>query len=175
MFTTTIESDRFVLRPIEMSDAEDILELDSDPLVHKYLDNKVISSLEEAREIIEYIQSQYRDNNLGRVAIIDKSNGDFIGWSGLKLESGLRPGKTYYDLGYRLKTKYWGKGIGTETAKAVLNFGFTDLGLETICAAADVLNLASNKILTKIGMSFTEQFTFEGNLCNFYEIKRSSR
>ena len=174
MFAATIETERFLLRPIVMSDAEDILELDSDALVHKYLDNKTISSLEEAKEIIDYIQNQYRDNNLGRVAIIDKSNGDFIGWSGLKLESGLRPDRTYYDLGYRLKTKYWGKGIGTETAKAVLDFGFGDLGLETICAAADVLNLASNKILTKIGMSFIEQFTFEGSLCNFYEIKRSS-
>ncbi len=175
MFTSTIHTERFLLRPIEITDAEDILELDSDPLVHKYLDNKIISSLEEAREIIEYIQTQYRDNSLGRLAIIDKSNNAFIGWSGLKIENVLRPGRTYYDLGYRLKTKYWGKGIGTETAEAVLDFGFGELGLETICAAADVLNLASNKILTKIGMSFTEQFTFEESLCNFYEIGRFSR
>ena len=125
------------------------------------------------KKIIEHIRKQYDENGIGRWAIIDKSSHDFIGWTGLKYEQNIREELNYYDLGYRLKRKYWGKGIATETATASLKYGFTTLNLKEICAAADIENIASNKILTKIGLEFLETFEFDGTTCNWYQLKKS--
>jgi len=91
----------------------------------------------------------------------------------LKYEKELRKDLNYYDLGYRLKRKYWGKGIATETALESLKYGFTVLNLKEICAAADVENIASNLILQKIGLKFIENFEFDGAKCNWYKIEKT--
>ena len=65
----------------------------------------------EAKSIIEEIRKQYKENGIGRWAVIDKKTNDFIGWAGLKYEQKLGDNFKYYDLGYRLKKKYWGKTL----------------------------------------------------------------
>lgn len=66
-----------------------------------------------------------------------------------------------------------GKGIGTETAIASLDYGFEKLDLPKICAAADIDNVGSNKILRKIGLQQTEVFEFEGISHNWYELTKA--
>lgn len=74
------------------------------------------------------IRQQYIDNGIGRWAIIEKKTNDFIGWTGLKFVTDLTNNhKHYNDLGYRLRKKYWGKGIATETAFASLSYAFDKL------------------------------------------------
>nr|WP_245402681.1 GNAT family N-acetyltransferase [Pontibacter sp. E15-1] len=160
------------MREILESDAQDIFELDSDPEVHTYLGNKPIKSIEEAQGIVNYIREQYKENGIGRWAVIDKKTHEFLGWSGLKYEKVLRKNFPYYDVGYRLKKQYWGKGVATETAVAALAYGFQKLHLPEIYAAAHVENIASNKILQKIGMKFIETFECDGVLNNWYKIER---
>lgn len=169
---THIETDRFIIRDIELTDVKGMFKLDSDPEVHKYLGNKPIKTLKEAEEIIKFIRQQYISNGIGRWAVIDKSTNEFIGWTGLKLEEKIRADTTYYDLGYRLIQKHWGKGIATETAIASLNYGFEKLDLKEICACADVNNLGSNKILSKIGLKFIETFIFEDTPVNWYKLTK---
>jgi len=111
-----IETKRLLLRDIEEQDVTGIFDLDSDPDVHEYLGKKPIKTMQEAEEVIEYIKGQYIKNGIGRWAIIDKKTNDFIGWSGLKYEEHVR-NYNYYDIGYRLRKKYWGKGIATETVQ----------------------------------------------------------
>lgn len=166
------ETDRFVLRDIEESDRDGIFALDSDPEVHRYLGTQPITTLEQARDIIQYIRKQYVENGIGRWAIIDKESNDFVGWTGLKYEKQVRAEFDYYDIGYRLRREYWGRGIATETAVESLRYGFEKMKLEEICGAADVNHLASNHILQKIGLNFYERFEFEGTLANFYKIHR---
>lgn len=168
-----IETNRLVMRDIEPSDAEGIFALDSDPEVHKYLGNNPIKTMAEAEEIIEYIRQQYEKNGIGRWAVIDKQTEDFIGWSGLKLEDKVRD-FSYYDLGYRLRRAYWGKGIASETAVESLKYGFSKLNLNEISALADVNHIASNKVLRKAGLRFIEIFHYEGvTPCNWYKITKS--
>lgn len=168
-----IETDRLILRDLELTDAQGIFELDSDSEVHEYLGNYPIKTLEEAEDIIRFIRNQYITNGIGRWAIIDKKTKEFIGWSGLKYEEVLRDNFSYYDLGYRLIKKYWGRGIATETAIASLKYGFNTLNLNEICAAADVNNMGSNKILQKIGMQFKETFNYDNDLHNWYAITKN--
>ena len=170
---THIETERLIIRDIEKYDAKGIFELDSDPDVHEYLGKKPIKTIEEANQMIDFIRNQYIDNGIGRWAIIDKETEDFIGWTGLKYEQGLRKDFNYYDLGYRLRKKYWGKGIATEAANESLKYGFEKLDLKEIGAAADVNHLASNKILKKVGLKLIETFNFEGVTHNWYNIRKS--
>jgi ribosomal-protein-alanine N-acetyltransferase len=110
---------------------------------------------------------------MGRWAIIDKKTEDFIGWTGLKYEKALRKEFNYYDLGYRLRKKYWGHGIATETAIASLKYGFEKLNLKAIGAAAEVNHIASNKILKKIGLKFIETFDYYGVTHNWYTLSKT--
>ncbi len=167
-----IETDRFYLRRFQKKDIQDLFELDSDPLVHQYLGNKPIKNINEAKKAFEKVRTQYEEYGLGRFAIIDKKNDDFIGWSGLKYETlNINNQNGYYDLGYRIKSKFWGRGIATETALASLKYGFEELKLKQISAAADVANKASNRVLQKVGMQWIEMFSIEGIACNWYTLK----
>jgi ribosomal-protein-alanine N-acetyltransferase len=168
-----VETDRFILRDIEESDVQGIFDLDSDPEVHTYLGTPPIKTLDEARDVISYIRNQYTDNGIGRWAVIDRNSGDFVGWTGLKYEQELRTEFDYYDIGYRLRRKYWGQGIATLTAIESVRYGFEHMDLDEICGAADVDHKVSNHILQKIGLSYVEQFVFEGTRANFYRIKKS--
>ena len=169
-----VETERLLLREIEPSDEKGLYELDSDPEVHRYLGNKPVKSIEQIREIIEFIKQQYIDNGIGRWAITDKATGEFVGWTGLKLVKELTNNHTnYYDLGYRLLRKYWGKGIATETAVASLDFGFNVLGVTEIYAMADYQNYGSNNVLRKIRLKLIETFDYEGIKHNWYKMDRN--
>jgi ribosomal-protein-alanine N-acetyltransferase len=165
------KTNRLILRQITESDAEDLFELDSNPRVHQFLGNKPVTDIDECKAYITSLQEQYKNRGMSRIAVIKKDTQEFIGWSGIKFEQNLRREFNYYDLGYRLKEQFWGKGYATEAALASLNYGFNDLKLKEICAAADINNLASNYILKKIGMKPSGTFQFESTICNWYTIK----
>lgn len=166
-----IETKRLFLRPITADDAQDFFELDSNPKVHLFLGNKPVKKIEESEAMIANILEQYETNGLGRLAIIEKSTNEFMGWAGLKYEENLRKEFNYYDLGYRLKEQFWGKGFATEAAFASLEYGFKDLKLKEIGAAAGFNHIASNTILKKIGLKPSGTFTYEGELCNWYLLQ----
>ena len=169
---TLIETKRLILREILDSDVQDMYELDADPEVHKYLGNKPITTIEQARKIIAHIRKQYENNGLGRLAVIEKASGNFLGWSGLKYEKEVREEFNYYDLGYRFKKQHWGKGYASESASASLSYGFQKLNLSEICAAAELANGVSNHIIKKQGFTFVERFSFDGEECNWYKLTK---
>lgn len=170
---THFHTKRYIIRDIEESDAEGMFDMDSNHNVHKFLGNKPISKLEEAEDMIKVIRAQYKQFGMGRWAIEDKETKEFIGWTGFKREEMLRPDRVYIDLGYRLREKFWGKGIATETASACLNYGFKILKYDAIFACADLDHKASNRILQKIGLLYIEDFNFEGTNLQWYGMEKS--
>ncbi len=168
------ETERTILREILPTDIDGFFELDSDPEVHRYLGNKPVADKKQIIDAIKFIRQQYVDNGIGRWAIIDKKTKDFVGWTGLKFVTELtNQHRNYYDLGYRLRKKYWGQGIATETAFASLNYAFDKLKADEIYAMADCENDGSNKILSKIGLVFIEIFDFDGIKHNWYKIDKT--
>lgn len=136
-----------------MQDAAGLLALDSDPAVMTYLGGVVMSTLAEAEEVVRHILRQYAERGVGRLAVVERRTGDFAGWSGLKYEmEGLAELGSYYDLGYRLLRRHWGKGYATESARASLDYGFRDLHVREVFGMAHVENMASNRVLEKVGM-----------------------
>ncbi|MHC5310384.1 GNAT family N-acetyltransferase [Myroides sp. LJL116] len=168
------ETKRLILREITLNDKQGMFELDSDPDVHKYLGNNPVKDLEQTIEVIHFIRQQYTDNGIGRWAIIDKKTNDFIGWTGLKYVTQETNGhKNYYDLGYRLKKKYWGKGIAKESAIASLEYAFNSLNTTEVYAMADCMNKGSNKILQDIGLTLVQNFLLDKIQYNWYKITKT--
>jgi RimJ/RimL family protein N-acetyltransferase len=98
------------MRPFEETDAEGLFLLDSNPEVMKYVGGVVSTEIEQSRQMIEFIQNQYKENGVGRLAVIEKSSNILIGWSGLKyLTKEINGMKNVYELGYRFLPEYWGK------------------------------------------------------------------
>lgn len=166
-----IETKRLILREMTEKDVMGMYELDSDPEVHRYLGNKPISTEDQALQIIQNVRQQYIERGIGRWSVIDKESDEFIGWAGLKLEQREINGNVdYYDLGYRLKRKFWGLGIGKECAYESLKYGFEKMDLKEIFAAAHIQNQASNKILEGLGLKYLETFKYERAFHNWYRI-----
>lgn len=165
---------RFILRNLDKRDVEGMFALDNDPGVHTYLGNRPIRHKEEAQAIIDSVSKQYQEYGIGRWAIIDKATNEFVGWTGLKYEQSLRRDFRYYDLGYRLRKKYWGQGIATETALASLQYGFVEMNLSEIYAAAHIDNAASNRVLRKVGFTWQETFVYDESVHNWYKVEQSA-
>lgn len=171
---TTIETDRLILREILPSDAEGMFLLDSNPKVHSYLGNNPISSIEQSIAYIENLKIEYIQNAIGRYAVILKETNEFIGWAGLKFITGpVYNHQNFYDIGYRLREEYWGKGYGYEAAKAWLHHGFFEMNIQTIYASAHVENLASRKILEKIGLQLVSEYNYQDIPCYWFELNKN--
>ncbi len=158
---TVIETERLILRALQPTDVVGFFEMDSNREVHQYLGNSPIKTMEQALENINNIIQQYKDNGIGRWAVIEKSSGHFIGWSGLKLiTTEVNNHVNFYDVGYRLHPNFWGKGYATESAKAAIAYGFTQMNLTEIIGIADTKNVQSRRALEKCGLRFIENFEF---------------
>lgn len=168
------ETERFYLREVLPSDEAGFWELDADPEVHRYLGNKPVTDRAQIREVIGFIRQQYVQHGIGRWAVVDKQSGEFVGWSGLKfVTEPLNGHQNFYDLGYRIQRKHWRQGIGKETAAAALAYGFEQLKLEEIFAAAACDNVASNRILRSLGFQPSGIFWYDDLKCHWYSQKRS--
>ena len=170
-----IETERLRLRELRKSDLEGMFKLDSNPNVHKYLGNKPIKTKTETQKILDSVLQQYTERGIGRFAVIEKASGDFIGWSGLRLntEYNMNGFTKYYDVGYRLIERFWGKGYATESGKASVDYAFNTMKLPELYATTEISNQASHNALLKIGLQYKTDFFFEQEQMNlrWYTIK----
>ncbi len=155
-----LETERLLLRPLELSDAKALFELNKNPNVHKYLWQKPEVSIDESIKVIEYVQRQYAENKIGRYATILKETNEFIGWTGIKfVNDHVENGNTnFYDYGYRLNEKFWNKGYATEATKFWLDYGFKEMEIDKMNAYTHAENGASNRVLSKCGMKLMEDY-----------------
>lgn len=168
-----LQTDRLILRELVPSDLDAVFALDSDPEVHKFIGNRPATSKLDAIQSIEDKIAQYKTHGVGRWAIIDKQSNAFLGWAGLKfICDETNKISNYYDLGYRLHPRFWGQGIATEAAKAILAYGFSELNIDTIYAMAEEEHFASHRVLEKIGMRCLELINFEGKQYKWFALNK---
>ena len=141
------------------TDVDGMFELDSDPEVHKYLGNNPLTTKSQSEEIVSDIIKQYQEFGIGRWAMVNKQTQEFMGWSGLKLNTITLNGfSNFFDVGYRILPRFWGKGYATESSFASLDYGFNVLKLDTIYGITEKGNEASHRVLLKIGLNYIEDF-----------------
>ena len=160
-----IETSRCYLRQLTIDDASHFYELNSDPEVIKYTGDSAFESIESAQQFLQNY-NPYQEFGYGRWAVIDKKTNEFLGWCGLKYSTELNE----IDLGFRFFKKYWNQGYATETAKACIEYGFNQLNLTKIVGRAMEANVASVKVLEKIGMTFVMKCEFELHDGVLYQI-----
>lgn len=162
------ETDRLILREFDVKDAEAFYNLNNNPEVLKFTGDDPFASISEAEQFIKNYD-QYQLNGYGRWAVIEKVSGKFIGFSGLKLNE-----QGDVDLGFRFFQEQWGKGYATESAIACMKIGFEQYKVDAIIGRADQNNIASVKVLEKLGMSFWKYDACEHlNDAVYYRIKKS--
>jgi len=170
-----IETARLHIRELLPTDIEGMFDLDSNPEVHQYLGNHPVQTKDEIVGVIGFIRQQYIDYGIGRWAMVDKATNEFIGWTGFKYVTETTNNHVnYYDLGYRLREKYWGKGLATEAGMACLDYGFNQLGYQEVFATADCNNEGSNHILRKLGFKCVETFDWDGIPHFWYRLNQET-
>lgn len=169
-----IETERTILREFTKEDYMAIYEFGSNKEVQKYTGDELVESPEMAKERLEHvIFSDYNKYGYGRFAVWHKEDQKVIGFAGLK----YIPEFDETDIGYRFLPKYWGKGIATETALPFIKYGFEELKLERIIGLAMPDNIASCKVLEKIGLEFYKTGPYEPEdpeILNWYKIEKSA-
>ncbi len=152
-----LETERLLLREYVEEDAQAFFELNSDPEVLRFVPDKALLTVEEARQIlIDHPIADYRKHGFGRGACILKSTGEQIGFAGLKYLEELGE----VDVAYRLLPTHWGQGLATEAALASVRYGFANLGLKQIIGLVMPENIASVRVLEKAGLRYSETITF---------------
>ena len=157
-----LETPRLALRQFTEDDVDNLFDLNSDPEVMRYLTGGRPTPREEIRDqIIPFHMAVYgRLDRLGTWAAESTGTGEFLGWFH------FRPGHdteiTNIDLGYRLRRSAWNKGYATEGSRALINMGFTDLGVERVFAHAMTVNTASRRVLEKCGLTLVRATAYEG-------------
>lgn len=147
-----LETRRLILRHQTLSDLDDLYALYCDPEIVKYIPDAP-RNYEETREELEWHMNGHpRHPEYGLWATIHKETGKFIG------RCGLLPwtidGQDEVEVAYLISKAYWGQGLGTEAAQAILDYGFNQLNLTRLVCLIDQDNLASIKVAEKIGMAF---------------------
>jgi ribosomal-protein-alanine N-acetyltransferase len=106
------------------------------------------SSLDENREKLTRQIAHFEQHGFGMCAVDLAASGETIGAAGLQhLEGGPE-----VEVGYRFLKERWGRGYATESARASIDFGFDEVGLEQIVAVALETNIASRRVLEKCGL-----------------------
>lgn len=169
----TLETPRLILRELLPSDAPRLFLLDSNPDVMRYVGQAVLNDVSETEKLIDFIRDQYEKFGIGRLAVIEKDTNLLIGWSGLKFINYEINGITEtYDLGYRFLPETWGKGYAYEAGQKSLEYGFEILKLNQITAYCDVQNVASLKVLEKLGFEKGNTFEDQGDQCVWFQINK---
>src|SRR6185295_1504038 len=148
---TVLETERLILRRLSSGDAEFILELLNQPSFLRYIGDKGVRNTEDA---IRYIQTgplaSYERFGFGLYLVALKESGVSIGMCGLIKRDSLPD----VDVGFAFLPEYWSQGYAFEAANAVMNYGREVLGLSRIVAITSLDNVASIKLLEKVGLKF---------------------
>lgn len=146
-----MNTERLLIRPFTLDDAEEYLPLVSDPEVIRYTGDAAQGSVDAARAIIEsHPLRDYAVHGFGRMACIERRSGRLIGFSGLKFLDALQE----VDIGYRFLPAYWGMGYATESARALMQHGQEEFGISRIIGLVQPANAASAHVLAKLGLVF---------------------
>jgi len=145
-----LETERLFLRTWTLADAPKLFEICGDAEVMKYLGTgKPYETIKQADEFLHWAENYQLENGFCRWAILLKENQEIIGSCGF-----ARPhGTEEIELGYLLAKNLWGKGFATEAAEACLQYGFERLKFDEVIAITDLENVASQKVLEKIGFT----------------------
>ena len=163
---------RLELREFTRADFDELLRLDSDPRVMKYINGGKPSSKKDIEVALGRVARYYRSwYGLGVWHATRRDTGAFIGWYCLK----YCPPTCDVEVGYRLLRQAWGQGFATEGATELVHYGFEDLGLGKIIGVTHPGNRASQRVLMKAGLADAGYGRYYGRRLRLFVGHRDAR
>lgn len=164
------ETNRLIIRPFGPADADQLYKIVKQAEVMRFLPEDPMS-LAEVKQIIDWLVKCYQENRPSHiikftVAIDRKETSEVIGWIGLG-PLDFKPSEI--ELYYGLSSAFWGQGIATEAARAMLKYGLETIGLKRIVAVTKPENVGSVKVIEKLKMRFEGKLTGLADEHHHYE------
>ena len=142
---TTLRTDRLLLRPFQLTDADDVYAYARDSEWGRYLP---VPSPYEYRHAVEFVaRSVLAPRDTNPVLAICLS-GRCVGGINIRIDTSSGTG----EIGYSIARAHWGKGLTAEAARAVMDWAFYEFDLAKITAMADQVNTRSSRVMEKLGM-----------------------
>ena len=163
-----IETERVCLRPFTFDDLDAFAVICSDQDVMRYIGGGRPLSRDETQVRLNAIIEHHDKHGFGVWAAVDRSNSTLMGYCGLQFLDNTPE----VEVGYRLAKRFWGMGLASEAAKASLRYGFKELSLGRIVAVVQPANIASQRVLEKIGLRYVKDARFYNSEVKYYALTR---
>ncbi|BAU28793.1 ribosomal-protein-alanine N-acetyltransferase [Aneurinibacillus soli] len=158
-----LETKRLLLRKMSMDDAPTLFRFWSDEKVTKYMNIPAFQDVSQATEMIDLLNNLASYKEAIRWGIVLKETNELVGSCGYN--NWVKDERCRGEIGYDLGKEYWGQGIAAEALEVMLDYGFTQMKLNRVEALVEPENIASIKLLKKIG------FQKEGLLRDYQFVK----
>lgn len=150
-----IKTERLVITNWEFSDFEDFKALATNPKVIRYIGEGKLWSDEKIIEALQRQNSLVKEYGFCFGALRDRHTKNLMGLAGIQPLGNTKD----YEIGWWLAPEYWKQGFGIEAAKAIVNFAFNRLQLPRVKAIVHPENIASKRIIEKLGMKLEGDVT----------------
>ena len=151
------------MRRWQDADREPFAELNGDPRVMEYMPARLGRA--ESDQFIASIERGFEARGYGLWALEVSATGEFVGFTGLEVVSFEAHFTPAVEVGWRLARSAWGRGYATEAALAAVAFGFEQHGLREVVALTSELNLRSQAVMERIGMTRDPADDFDHPRC----------
>jgi RimJ/RimL family protein N-acetyltransferase len=168
MQPVTITTPRLDLRPFTLADAGPFHRILCGKDVLHYFPRSDPPPLERVEKWIGQVLAHWQAHGYGLWAVVARDSGELLGRSGLQ----WLPETGEIEVDFLLGEHFWGRGFATEAGQASLRFGLEKLAVEFVVGIVHPENLASQRVLEKIGMARRERACYFGMDCYRYVIDR---
>ncbi|PSB10955.1 GNAT family N-acetyltransferase [Pleurocapsa sp. CCALA 161] len=162
-----LETSRLTLRYITSRDAEALMTILGDAEVMRFSIIGIHSS-KQIKQFIEQRLISYLEYGFGLYALVHKQNQELIGYCGFFIQS-IEQQKEV-EVGYRLAKKYWGQGLATEAAKAVVEYGQQRFNFRRFVCLIEIKNNRSIRVAQKLGMKLEKKIIYHGLNVAMYSL-----
>jgi [ribosomal protein S5]-alanine N-acetyltransferase len=168
--TIILQTERTLLRTWSLADAEDNFKIWGDPLVTRYIrTGEPHRDVEQTRAWINRMIAHQEQHGFCFWAMLEKQSGLLIGCCGMSYQ---RDGGLPVEFGYNLARSHWGRGLVTESAGACLRYAFENFDLPELSASVDARNVASQRVLEKIGFVYQRTEQLDTGIDLWYVARR---
>jgi RimJ/RimL family protein N-acetyltransferase len=144
-------TERLILRPWQAADRPPFAQLNADPRVMEFFPE--LLTVEESNAMVDRIEDHWQKHGVGPYAVELAEDHAFAGFVGLIVPSFEAHFTPCVEIGWRLAPAFWGQGLATEGAHAVVRHAFDTAGLEALVSMTVPANLRSRRVMEKLGMT----------------------
>lgn len=150
-----LRTQRLLLRQWRAADQAPFAELNADPQVMRFFAST--QSRDQSDRSIAGWTQELEQRGWSNWAVEHSPDGSFVGFVGLTIPKRVLPFTPCVEIGYRLARAHWGKGLATEAGREVLRFAFEVLGLQEVVSFTSRLNLPSQAVMQRLGMTNSQE------------------